>query len=524
MTTLDGGQSTGLYTAQNAERGWTIEEQEWRDVTRRKIMLFEVWYRRWQHVLVLKSPDGRVVEFDSENDKHIMALMAGMQPQAAVVSKVRRAWFAGPHKLVDEPSPYLHTHFGYVPFWGYREDRTGAPFGRIRDMMYTQENINASLSKIRWGLASVRTIRTDGAYVGTNSQMRNEVSRVNADIVLDAAHMAQPGARFEVQRDFDLSEQQYKMQQDAREALTTLGGVSNEFLGATNKTTSALQSSQMIEQVNQGLANIDDNFKESRAQVGELLLSMIIQDTIGKQETVNIDGGALRDDRSIALNQPTVDPVTGMQELTNDVSRITLKVTLEDTPETTSFKNQQLAALSEAYKATTPEYQRILMPFLMNLLPIANKKEIITAMKEQDAQPSAQQIEQQNKQKELEIKLMLAEAQVKLVEAQKVKVLVESEYSAMQGGAQVASMPAIAPIADVLMQNAGYVTPTPQGIDPDFPQPQPQPAAQVTPQAQQQAAQATPVQGNTSPGLPPVPQQPEGPQSGIETQRTEDNF
>lgn len=520
MNMMDGGRFTDLYQARDVERGWTIEEAEWRNVNRRRVQLCEVWYRRWHNTLVLKSPKGRVVELDQNNEQHIMAIAAGMQPEYAVISKVRRAWWAGPHCLDDDESPYLHNHFGYVPFWGYREDRTGVPFGRVRDMMYTQENINASLSKIRWGLASVRTIRTDGAYKGSDAQFRDEISNVNADIVLNEEHMRLPGAKFEVARDFQLNEQQYKMQQDARLVMTKLGGMSAEFMGQENKSNSATQFNATVEQSDQNLANIDDNFKESRSMVGELLLSMIIQDSIGKPEVVNIEGGALREDRQIAINQPMTDPDSGIQYLNNDVSRVMLKVSLDDVPSSSSFRNQQLAAFSEAFKSTTPAFQQIMMPHMINLMDVPDKDEIVKAMKELSQQPTADQLEQQNKMKELEIKLMLTEAQIRLVDAQKVKVLVESEYSAMQGGMQVAQMPDIAPIADVLMQNAGYTTPVPGGVDPNFPQPE----AQVTPEAQQQAAQAPPVQGNTSPGLPPVPQQPGSGQQGIETSRTEDNL
>jgi len=88
--------------------------------------------------------------------------------------------------------------------------------------------------------------------------------------------------------------------------------------------------------------------------------------------------------------------------------------------------------------------------------------------------------------------------------------MTEAQYSAMQAGAQIAQIPQIAPIADIVMQNAGYQEPNPQGIDPNFPMPQ---AAQQLPIEQPQP--------NTSPQMPPVPR---SPMQGIETQRTTDNL
>jgi len=523
---LDGGRATGLAMAANVERGWSIEEQQWRDVEHKKVRLFECWYRVWSNALIMKMPDGRVVEFDMDDPLHLQAItLGGIKPEYAVINKVRRSWWAGPHKLGDEPSPYRHHHFPYVPFWGHREDRTGVPFGRIRSMVYLQDNINATISKIRWGLSATVTTRTDGAVLGSDEHFREEVARPDADVILDAAHMAQPGALFKIDRNFELNQQQYNMLNDAREAIQKIGGISEEFQGSsTNQNQSGVAINAKIEQSSQSLANIDDNFKESRAQVGELLLALLIQDSVGKPEDVVIDGGALKDDQVIQLNAKTVDE-DGLEYLNNDVERTMMKVVLDDTPQTSSFRVQQFSALSEAYKSSPPEYQRIIMPFLINLSDIPNKEDIVSAIKETDKQPSADQQAMEAKMKEIEIKMMLAQAQIKQLEATATKTLVDAQFASMQAGSQVVLQPAIAPVADQVLVNAGYQSPTPAGIDPGFsnqPYQQPQQPPQPSPEAQQQAMlgqqSLTP---NTSPQMPAVPQQAGSAQSGIETSRNE---
>lgn len=48
MIGLDGGDmSTDLSMAWNEERGWSIEEMQWRDIHNSRVCLFEVWYRHW---------------------------------------------------------------------------------------------------------------------------------------------------------------------------------------------------------------------------------------------------------------------------------------------------------------------------------------------------------------------------------------------------------------------------------------------------------------------------------------------
>ena len=151
-------------------------------------------------------PDGRVVELDKKNPAHIAAIVQGIvKPEKAIVSRVRLSWWMGPHKLSDMPSPYTHGQFPYVLFWGYREDRTLAPFGLARGMIYLQDQINALHSKSQWMMSARRVTRTVGAVVGNDEQFRQEVARPDADIVLDADAMA-AGGIFEVKTDLQLTE------------------------------------------------------------------------------------------------------------------------------------------------------------------------------------------------------------------------------------------------------------------------------------------------------------------------------
>lgn len=116
-------------------------------------------------------------------------------------------------------------------------------------------------------------------------------------------------------------------------------------------------------------------------------------------------------------------------------------------------------------------------------------------------------------------------ARVKLIgkqgdkaDADKVSTGVTATYAAMQAAEVIASVPQVAPIADKIMQAAGYQVPTPGGVDPNFPM---APGAAVTPAAIQ-AVQSGPVEippsGNTSPMN---PGQPAGMHAGIETQRAD---
>lgn len=544
--TMDGSSSTGLAMSFLDERGWSIEEQQWRDSQTRRVCLYEMWYRRWESVTVLKAPgaNGKVVEYDPSNLAHDELLAAGaVKPMKATMPRMYVSYWAGPHKLHDGPTPYTHHEFPYVPFWGAREDRTGVPFGRVRGMVYLQDNVNSATSKIRWGLGASRVERTKGAVAMSDAQFRQTVGRVDADVILDATHMAQQGATFKVHRDFELNEQQYKMLQDSRLGIERASGISAGFMGQRGSATSGLQEQTQIEQATQTLAALMDNFKQARSKVGELLLSLIIED-MQDEEIVVIPGNAIKQERTVVVNKPTVDPVTGVEYRTNDVQRIRLKVALDDVPSSSSFRAQQLNAMSEAFKAMPQNLQVVAMPHLLSLMDLPDKDEIIKAVRDAGAQETPEQIDKriadavkqalanaavELKAREIAVKERKADSEVREIDAKSVQIGVMAAYSAMQAGAQVAMNPAIAPIADEVMKGAGYKRPNPGGDDPNFPTAGGLPVAPgPAPAGGSGGATADPgiadVQQNTSPAFPPVPQDGASPMGGIETPTMNDNL
>lgn len=540
---LEGGISTGLHDSRGMARGWTTQEDRWLNPANREMCLSEVWYRRWVSAVLLKTSDGRVIEYDPGNPAHAIAIQRGaVEVQRATVARVRRSYWLGPCRLFDGPTPYTHTHFPYVPFWGFREDATRVPYGYIRSMIYQQDSLNSTLAKSRWGLSVMRVERTKGAVAMTDAQLRRQVARPDADIVLDAQHMAMPGARFEVMRDYQLTDQHYQLMMDARAAIERVSSITSGFQGKRGTATSGIQEQTQVEQSNQALAGMMTNFRAGRTQVGELLMAMIVEDIGSKEYTVVIEGDAIRADRTVVLNQPDMDPETGTPRISNDLQRTRLLVALEDVPSTSSFRGQQLNALSEAIKALPAQYQAAAMPFLASLMDVPFKRDLVEALRAAGGQESPEQVEQRIKQevaqalklagndlkaRELDMRERLTDAQVKQIMAQAVQTGVQAAFSAMQGGAQVAQMPMIAPIADAIMQGAGYQRPA-GGQDPNFPQPEQTAAMNIkSPYIQGQgptADVAPPVRENTSPSFPPVPSRGGSPMQGIETATPVDNL
>lgn len=537
---LEGGQSTGLQAAAEAHRAWTTVEDNYYNEENKTVCLTELWYRRWVTTVMLKMKDGRAVKYDPANDLHQAALSLGRGKLVEeLLPVVRRSYWMGPHCLFDGPSPYPHPHFPYVRVVAAQEDLTGIPFGLVRDMLFPQDNLNSTISKLRWGMSAVETIRTKGAVAMPDAQFRQMASRVDADFVLDPEHFQEfpNGAKFERKRDFQLNAQHFQLMQDSRAAAAGVSGVTPSFQGQQGTATSGVQEQTQVEQSQVSLADLMDNFKDARALVGEMLMALIIED-IGKEETVVvIEGDVLNPPRTVVLNSPEVDPHTGIVLLSNDVQRTRLKVALEDVPSSSSFRAQQLNALSESVKAATPEIQQVVMPFMIDLMDLPRKKEVVEAIRKAQGQADPEAIRNQIKQelmhdlkeREVAMKEAESEARIKQLMAQAVQTGVQAAFSAMQAGAQVAMNPAIAPVADEVMKGAGYQRPNPGGDDPNFPtvggvpvQPGPVPSGGTGGAAAEPGLAE--VRQNTSPEFPPVPQEAGQGMHGIETPALADNL
>lgn len=365
---------TGLLREWEVERDTSIEASEWRDGIRRRACLYEVWYRVWCNGHVLRLPNGRVVEYDQKNQMHVQAVAYGLiQPEAAVYSKVRLSWWIGPHRVADMPSPYPHNYFPYIPFWGYREDRTNTPYGLIRSMKGPQDEVNARRQKMMWLLSAKRVITDDDAVKNKDHRaVMEEIARPDAYVILNENRTNKEG--FRVESDFALSTQQFQVMQESKQSLQDAGGIYQSLQGKKDTgADSGIAISQLIEQGTTTLAEINDNYRSSRRLVGEVLMSLVAED-LNKQENVPVtierDGG--RKER-VTLNQPGMDAM-GNRIRTNDVLRTKTMVEIDDIPSTPTYRAELLRQLVELVKGLPPNVQGVVMDIVIEATDLPNRR------------------------------------------------------------------------------------------------------------------------------------------------------
>lgn len=152
----------------------------------------------------------------------------------------------------------------------------------------------------------------------------------------------------------------------------------------------------------------------------------------------------------------------------------------------------------------------------------------------QAAQATIQQLSDELKNKKADPALVAAQidelkAKVDKLRADRVKTGVEATYSAAQTAEVLAAVPAVAPVADIVLKASGYIPPVPAGVDPNLMAPAgPIAGLGVEPVKNKRTGISFQPGGgepNTAPNTPPnVPTPPgpgEGQAAGIETQRAD---
>lgn len=425
-----------LARAWNIERTTSLLAEEWRDTERRRLALYEVWYKVFTTAWVLDLPDGRVVELNRKDRMHLEVVLAGLiKPRKVRTHRIRVAYYLGPHQLEDVPTPYPHNRFPYVAMVGYREDRSGAFYGLIRAMKSPQEEVNARRSKMLYNLSTRRVIVDDDA-VKDHGQTAEEAARSDAYIVLESGRRNADG--FKLDTDSGLNQQQYQLMLEAKGNVQEASGLFQEMMGrsaGSGQSGEAIKS--LIEQGTQVLGEMMDNYSEARRQAAEMLLALIVED-LGKLNSVPVEWeGSDGTQKQVVLNQPHVD-THGNTFRNNDVLRLRTQVELDETPSTATYRQQVVSRLMDMTSALPENLQAAVIDLVVDATDLPNRKAYLERIRaatgvgngEQGGQ--AQQLQEQAAQLELQkqqLEMRELLAKVSETEARAQKVIADAQYS-----------------------------------------------------------------------------------------------
>lgn len=392
LTMLPDDHDSPLYQSYMNERRTTITRDQWVDSARKRVKLFEVWYRVPADALTLHTGPNKRVLFDESNPLHMMAVQRGIARLSRTVTRqVRMALFAGPHRLMDVGT--TRRSFPYVPFFGFRDDFDRSPYGLIEGMISPQQEYNERRQMINWMLVA-RQLQMDADSLDEKSNNVADITRsmMRPDFVAILNPNRRNANGFQLKNDLALQKEQIDVMQDAKQLIQEVPRIYSTQLGnAPSGVTSGIAINSLTEAGAVAMGELNDNYRYARKLVHEQLLDLIIEDHA--TENLRVTMGAGESKRVIVLN--AWDPQTGAP--VNRVKDAPIKVGLADIPASPAFRMQEQQQIGQIIQAlgANPAAVGILAPAYIENSSINNRTALANDLRRATGQPVAGDRKQQ---------------------------------------------------------------------------------------------------------------------------------
>ncbi|CAH0531848.1 hypothetical protein CTH30272_04096 [Allocatenococcus thiocycli] len=435
------GIDPALVTAHDAFNNWSRDHSEYLSHNRERIRLQIVYVRHIERKPVLDTLDGRVIEFDKNDLAHAMALAMGRaEVRLAQVSTIKEEWYAGMYHLGTRDCEAPNGMFPIVPFWGFRKDSSGEPYGLIARSIPAQDEVNFRRIKLTWLLQAKRVLMDKDATDMSQEQVLEEVERPDGLIKLNPNRKNQKSISevFQVQQDFQIAAQQFNVMQDSMKLIQDTMGVYGAFLGQDSNASSGVAIANLVEQGATTLAEINDNYNFGSQLLGELLLCYILSDLKArKNNAIVINRDDKRKRKTVVLNEVGPDGL-----VSNDITRLRAHIALAPIQQTAAYKSQLAERMMMITSQLPPEVQMAVIDLVLELSDVPNKEEFMERVRgalnvpkdvedmteeEQAAMQAEQQQQQQLQQQQLELSMREMAAKVMKLESEAKNIAAKAE-------------------------------------------------------------------------------------------------
>lgn len=437
---------------------------------RQRVRIIEGWIRRPVMASRLKGGAFSGDLFDPSSAGHVEQVNSGA---ATLIEKptmlMHVALFTTAGMLWFSPTPYRHNRFPFTPIWAYRRGRDGMPYGMIRRLRDIQEDINKRASKALAILSSNKVIMDSGA-VEDIDEFIEEVAKPNAVIV------KKEGKELTINADRDLSQWHLELMSRSIQMIQQQSGVTDELMGRSTNAQSGIAVQRRQEQGSMTTTNLFDNLRFASQVQGEKQLSLIEQFMSEEKQfrITNMRGGP----EYVTVND-------GLPE--NDIVRTKADYVISDADWRASMRQAAADQLMEAITKLSPEVAMVMLDLVVENMDLPNREEIVKRIRKltgqrdpdageptpeemQAAQAAQQQQALQQEAAALNLRQMAATVQKTEAEAAKLgaqleelrsKVIagnVATQKDAVVTAQQVAAAPGLVPVADTILNEAGFVS------------------------------------------------------------------
>ncbi|EPK3393482.1 portal protein [Citrobacter freundii] len=371
------GDDVDLRSGWEERQTWSRNEAEYLSTSRDRIMLYVIYYRVYERSPMLALPTGKMVEYDKNNVAHAVAVASGrVKVEMRLVSFIRESWWAGPYHLGDRPCDAPQGMFPLVPFWGFRKDQSGIPYGLVSRMISAQNSYNFRHLKVTWLLQASQVIMDSDATNMTAEQVRKEANRPDGVFVLNADRKNKTKAAdaLQINRDSSVSAQQMQVMEYDRQNIQDCAGIYSSYMGQdTSGVVSGIAVSNLVEQSSTTLAEINDNYTMACNALGELVLNYLLEDLKQKTSyTIVVNRKDKRRRKVVTINTPGDDG-----KITNDISRLDARIVLAPIDSTPAYRAQLADRLIGIIQKLPPQAQSAVIDLVLELVEIPNKDEFI---------------------------------------------------------------------------------------------------------------------------------------------------
>ncbi|WP_454719385.1 portal protein [Citrobacter freundii] len=419
------GDDVDLRSGWEERQTWSRNEAEYLSTSRDRIMLYVIYYRVYDRIPMLALPTGKMVEYDKNNVAHAVAVASGrVKVEMRLVSFIRESWWAGPYHLGDRPCDAPQGMFPLVPFWGFRKDQSGIPYGLVSRMISAQNSYNFRHLKVTWLLQASQVIMDSDATNMTAEQVRKEANRPDGVFILNADRKNKTKAAdaLQINRDSSVSAQQMQIMEYDRQNIQDCAGIYSSYMGQdTSGVVSGIAVSNLVEQSSTTLAEINDNYTMACNALGELVLNYLLEDLKQKTSyTIVVNRKDKRRRKVVTINTPGDDG-----KITNDISRLDARIILAPIDSTPAYRAQLADRLIGIIQKLPPQAQSAVIDLVLELVEIPNKDEFIDRvsralgtqdpqyMTDEEKQASQQQAKLNEFAQALQFKQQIAEIQNK---------------------------------------------------------------------------------------------------------------
>lgn len=334
------GDDVDLRSGWEERQTWSRNEAEYLSTSRDRIMLYVIYYRVYERIPMLALPTGKMVEYDKNNVAHAVAVASGrVKVEMRLVSFIRESWWAGPYHLGDRPCTAPQGMFPLVPFWGFRKDQSGIPYGLVSRMISAQNSYNFRHLKVTWLLQASQVIMDSDATNMTAEQVRKEANRPDGVFILNADRKNKTKAAdaLQINRDSSVSAQQMQVMEYDRQNIQDCAGIYSSYMGQdTSGVVSGIAVSNLVEQSSTTLAEINDNYTMACNALGELVLNYLLEDLKQKTSyTIVVNRKDKRRRKVVTINTPGDDG-----KITNDISRLDARIVLAPIDSAPAYRAQ----------------------------------------------------------------------------------------------------------------------------------------------------------------------------------------